>query len=122
MTAEPRWLNPTEEQAWRGLLRMHDLLVSRAGRSLHEAFGLSAADYTVLAEMTRTEDGQLRISDLARVLDWEKSRLSHHLSRMAKRGLLTREECADDRRGAFVVLTPEGRDAIAAAAPRHVED
>jgi DNA-binding MarR family transcriptional regulator len=122
MTAEPRWLSATEEQAWRGLLRMHDLLVDRAGRSLQGAFGLSAADYTVLAELTRASDGRLRISELAQVLEWEKSRLSHHLTRMANRGLVTREECADDKRATFVVVTPEGRDAITAAAPRHVED
>ncbi|GGM16708.1 MarR family transcriptional regulator [Streptomyces fumigatiscleroticus] len=122
MSAEPRWLTTTEEQAWRGLLRMHDLLVSRTGRSLQNEFGLSATDYTVLAELTRAPDGNLRISELAQVLGWEKSRVSHHLTRMAKRGLITREECADDRRGAFVVVTPEGRAAITAAAPHHVTD
>ncbi|MFD7710205.1 MarR family winged helix-turn-helix transcriptional regulator [Streptomyces sp. NPDC059785] len=122
MSAEPRWLSMTEEQAWRGLLRMHDVLVDRAGRSMQDAFGLSAADYTVLAELTRAPGGHLRISELARVLNWEKSRLSHHLTRMGKRGLTAREECADDRRGAFVQVTPAGREAISAAAPHHVED
>ncbi|MFD0690607.1 MarR family winged helix-turn-helix transcriptional regulator [Actinomadura fibrosa] len=122
MSADPRWLTATEERAWRGLLRMHDLLVDRAGRSMQEGFGLSAADYTVLAELTRAPGDRLRVQELAGVLDWEKSRLSHHLTRMAKRGLVVREECADDRRGAFVVVTPAGREAIEAAAPRHVED
>ncbi|MDO0928863.1 MarR family transcriptional regulator [Streptomyces sp. TG1A-8] len=122
MSAEPRWLSGTEEQAWRGLLRMHDLLVSRAGRSLQSRFGLSGTDYTVLAELTRAADGRLRMSELAQVLGWEKSRLSHHLTRMAKRDLVAREECADDRRGAFVVVTPQGRAAITAAAPHHVAD
>ncbi|GAA4610622.1 MarR family transcriptional regulator [Actinoallomurus liliacearum] len=122
MSAETRWLTMTEERAWRGLLRMHDLLVNRAGRSMQEGFGLSATDYTVLAELTRAPDGRLRIQELAQLLGWEKSRVSHHLARMVKRGLVTREECADDRRGAFVVVTPAGRSAITAAAPRHVED
>ncbi|MFH8800980.1 MarR family winged helix-turn-helix transcriptional regulator [Streptomyces sp. NPDC017936] len=101
---------------------MHDLLVSRTGQSLQTAYGLSATDYTVLAELTRAPDGRLRITELAHVLGWEKSRVSHHLTRMAKRGLITREECAADRRGAFVVVTPEGRGAIGAAAPHHVAD
>ncbi|GLY91990.1 MarR family winged helix-turn-helix transcriptional regulator [Actinoallomurus iriomotensis] len=122
MTAETRWLTTTEERAWRGLLRMHDLLVNRAGRSMQDEFGLSASDYTVLAELTRAPDGRLRIQELSRVLEWEKSRVSHHLTRMVRRGLVSREECADDRRGAFVVVTAEGRAAITAAAPRHVED
>ncbi|MCO5991995.1 MarR family winged helix-turn-helix transcriptional regulator [Actinoallomurus rhizosphaericola] len=122
MSAETRWLTATEERAWRGLLRMSDLLVNRAGHSMQAGFGLSATDYTVLAELTRTPDGRLRIQELSRVLGWEKSRVSHHLARMVKRGLVAREECADDRRGAYVVVTAAGREAITAAAPRHVED
>ncbi|WP_189819926.1 MarR family winged helix-turn-helix transcriptional regulator [Streptomyces olivaceoviridis] len=101
---------------------MHDLLVNQAGRSMQSEFGLSATDYTVLAELTRAPDDHLRVMELAKVLGWEKSRVSHHLSRMVKRGLLTREDCADDGRGAYVTVTATGRAAIEAAAPRHVED
>lgn len=122
MTDAPRWLTPVEERAWRGMLRMHDLLVNQTGRSLQSEFGLSATDYTVLAELTRAPGGRLRMSELAALLGWEKSRISHHLARMAKRGMTAREECVDDRRGAYVVVTPAGREAIEAAAPRHVED
>lgn len=122
MSDTPRWLTATEERAWRGLLRMHDVLVHRTGRSMQAEFGLSGADYTVLAELTRVPSGQLRMAELARMLGWEKSRLSHHVGRMAKRGLVERAECTDDRRGAYVQVTWEGREAITAAAPRHVED
>ncbi|AEY86282.1 MULTISPECIES: MarR family winged helix-turn-helix transcriptional regulator [Streptomyces] len=101
---------------------MHDLLVNQAGRSMQSEFGLSATDYTVLAELTRAPNDRLRVMELAKVLGWEKSRVSHHLSRMVKRGLLTREDCADDGRGAYVAVTAAGRAAIEAAAPRHVED
>lgn len=59
------------------------------------------------------------MSDLAGALDWERSRLSHHIKRMAGRGLVEREECLDDGRGAFIVLTPAGRTAIERAAPAH---
>lgn len=122
MTDSPQWLTPVEERAWRGLLRMHELLVSQAGRSLQSRFGLSATDYIVLAELTRTAGDRLRVLELAKVLGWEKSRVSHHIARMAKRGLLDREECADDGRGAYVKVTAAGRAAIEAAAPQHVED
>lgn len=122
MTEEPRWLSADEERAWRGLLRMHDLLVNQAGRSLQSEFGLSATDYSVLAELTRAPDDRLRVMELAKVLGWEKSRTSHHLSRMVKRGVITREDCIDDGRGAYVAVTAAGRAAIEAAAPRHVED
>ncbi|MFF7331726.1 MarR family winged helix-turn-helix transcriptional regulator [Streptomyces sp. NPDC090306] len=101
---------------------MHDLLVNRAGRSLQSAFGLSAADYSVLAELTRVPGSRLRIQELVRVLGWESSRLSHHLARMESRGLVLRETCAEDRRGTTVVVTRQGLEAIEAAAPRHIED
>jgi DNA-binding MarR family transcriptional regulator len=101
---------------------MNDVLVNRTGRSLQGEFGLSGADYTVLAELTRAPGGRLRMVELSRTLAWEKSRLSHHLARMMKRGLVERTECADDRRGAYVTVTLQGREAITAAAPQHVAD
>ena len=54
------------------------------------------------------------------MLGWEKSRLSHHVARMADRGLVKKEKCDSDRRGAFVVVTERGRKEIEAAAPGHV--
>ena len=122
MTEEPQWLTPVEERAWRGILRMHDLLVTQAGGSLQKEFGLSAANYAVLAELTRAPDNRLRVMDLAKVLGWERSRLSHQLPRMIRRGLVSREDSPEDGRGAFIAVTPAGLDAIRQAAPRHVED
>jgi DNA-binding MarR family transcriptional regulator len=63
----------------------------------------------------------MRVLELARALRWEKSRLSHQLTRMGQRGLIERSNCTEDRRGAFVVLTDAGRSAVDAAAPKHVE-
>jgi DNA-binding MarR family transcriptional regulator len=74
----------------------------------------------VLVKLTDSADGRARIIELADSLQWEKSRLSHHLARMQRRELITREDCPDDARGAFAVLTPHGRTAIEQAAPRHV--
>ena len=75
----------------------------------------------MLVQLTDIPEGRRRYQDLARALEWEKSRMSHHIARMAGRGLVVREECAEDARGAFVVITDAGRAAIEAAAPRHVE-
>jgi DNA-binding MarR family transcriptional regulator len=119
--AEPRWLSDTEQHAWRSFLRMQAQLTTRLSRELQADSDLSIADYDVLVHLTDLEGGRRRILELARELDWEKSRMSHHLARMAKRGLIAREECPADGRGAFIVITPEGQAAIEAAAPRHVE-
>jgi len=117
----PRWLDAREERAWRSFLAMHMQLRRLLGRELQTATGLSDADYSVLVNLSEAPDGRLRPFELGRAAGWEKSRLSHHLTRMQHRGLVERQSCPSDSRGAFVVLTAAGRSAIEAAAPLHVE-
>jgi DNA-binding MarR family transcriptional regulator len=116
----PQWLTDDEQRAWRGLLQMTSRLDARLNRDLQQSSGLSLADYDVLVLLTEASDGRLRVFEMADDLQWEQSRLSHHLARMERRGLVAREECTTDRRGAFVVLTSAGRTAIEKAAPAHV--
>ncbi|MCX4767224.1 MarR family transcriptional regulator [Streptomyces sp. NBC_01275] len=121
MTETPHWLSEPEQHAWRSFVRMQDKLVGRLGREVQAESGLSTADYGVLVHLTEVPEGRLRVLELARAVEWEKSRMSHHINRMAKRGLVVREDCPTDARVAFVVVTPAGREALATAAPRHVE-
>lgn len=116
-----RWLDEGEQRIWRAYLQMQGQLAARLNRQLQADCGLSLADYEVLVHLTDTQDGRLRPFELARGLQWEQSRLSHHLNRMQNRGLVTRQECREDGRGAFVVLTAAGRRSIEAAAPGHVD-
>ncbi|MCG5445519.1 MarR family transcriptional regulator [Micromonospora sp. NIE79] len=115
-----RWLDEREDRAWRGYRRMRRLLDLELARELTQDAGLSEPDYDVLSDLSETPEGRLRLSELADRMLWSRSRLSHHLSRMQQRGLVTREECADDARGSIVVLTPAGRQAVESAAPGHV--
>jgi DNA-binding MarR family transcriptional regulator len=116
-----RWLTEEEQRAWRGLLRMTSQLNARANRLLQEEYGISLADYEVLVALSEAPEGRLRVFEVADALAWEQSRVSHQLARMQRRGLITREGCATDARGAFAVLTTVGRGAIERAAPAHVE-
>ncbi|GII77976.1 MarR family transcriptional regulator [Sphaerisporangium rufum] len=118
---EPRWLAADEQRAWRAFLLMHSRLAARLNRQLQAACGLSLADYEVLVHLSEAAGGRARPHELQRALDWEQSRLSHQLARMRQRGLVTRERCGEDRRGAHVLLTDAGRQAITTAAPGHVE-
>jgi DNA-binding MarR family transcriptional regulator len=115
-----QWLTDDEQRAWRGLVQMTSRLDARLNRELQQSSGLSLADYDVLVLLTEAPDGRLRMFELVDDLQWEQSRLSHHIARMQRRGLVAREECTTDKRGAFVVLTAAGRDAIEKAAPGHV--
>jgi DNA-binding MarR family transcriptional regulator len=117
----PRWLDPSEDRAWRRFLSMQIQLRRLLGRELQNETGLSEADYIVLVHLSETPGGRLRPFELGRAAGWEKSRLSHHLTRMERRGLVQRQNCLTDNRGALVTLTAEGRSAIEAAAPFHVE-
>lgn len=74
-----------------------------------------------MSALTSSEGHRRRLTELADRMLWSKSRLSRHISRMEQRGLVAREECENDARGAVVVLTQDGLRTIEEAAPLHVE-
>jgi DNA-binding MarR family transcriptional regulator len=119
---QARWLDEREQRAWRSLMTMQDGVSEFIERQLRNRCGLSGADYQVLAHLSEAPAGRLRSFELGELLRWEKSRLSQHLGRMQKRGLVSRERCLTDQRGAVVVITAQGSDLIKAAAPQHVAD
>ena len=113
------WLTDAEQQAWRAYRRMRTMLDLQLARDLARDSGLSEPDYDVLSTLTE-RDEPWRMSELAERLLWSTSRLAHHVKRMEARGLVRREPCSDDARGAVLDLTPDGRAALEAAAPLHV--
>jgi DNA-binding MarR family transcriptional regulator len=120
MDAPPHWLTPEQQAAWDGFIRMQEKLIGRLSRQVQADSRMSPSDYILLAKLTEA-GGRMRFMDLTKLVEWEKSRMSHQVGRMAKRGLVTKEDCPDDGRGAFIVATPAGRKAIEDAAPLHVE-
>lgn len=118
--AKTRWLDEREAHLWRSWLRLNQDLTSLLADQINRGGGLSAADYAVLVPLSESPEGMLRFRELGREILWDRTRLSHHVSRMEKRGLVVREECAEDARGAMVRMTDAGYTAIKAAAPGHV--
>ncbi|MEV6897354.1 MarR family winged helix-turn-helix transcriptional regulator [Amycolatopsis sp. NPDC051372] len=116
---EPRWLGDGEQRAWRSFLAMSQRLDHALARHLQTEFGLSGADYLILVTLSEAPDGRMRAYELIESTDWEKSRLSHHLKRMERRGLVCREP-TDNARSPEFCLTPAGHQAIVDAAPAHV--
>jgi DNA-binding MarR family transcriptional regulator len=116
-----RWLDAGQQRAWRAWLDAHAHLSARLNRELQTSSGLSLSDYDVLVHLTDVSEGRLRSFELAEGLQWEKSRLSRQVARMAERGLVAKEAAPEDGRGAYVTLTRAGRRAIEDAAPAHVE-
>ncbi|MEP6816120.1 MAG: MarR family winged helix-turn-helix transcriptional regulator [Marmoricola sp.] len=120
MTSDKPWLSDEQQNVWRSWVALTAQLPAYLHRELQADAGLSLPDFDVLVQLTDAFENRVRVLDLARELAWERSRVSHHVSRMEVRGLVRREECPDDGRGAFVVLTDQGRAAIERAAPNHV--
>lgn len=119
MTA-PRWLTASQERAWRRYRRMRTLLDLQIARDLSRDSGLSDTDYDVLSILSEGPAEGWRSRDLGARLFWSTSRLAHHAGRMEQRGLVARQPCPGDARGAIITLTPRGRDTLTAAAPPHV--
>lgn len=118
-----RWLDDDQQRVWRAWVDVETKLSARLNRHLQATSGLSLSDYEILVALTDDDvpDHSLRMYELGERLQWEKSRVSKQVTRMAARGLVERRDCADDRRGAFVELTDNGLATIRAAAPGHVE-
>lgn len=115
-----RWLTDDEMRAWLGYRRLRTLLDLQITRDLAADSGLSDADYDVLSTVSSAEGHRLRLGELAAAIRWSVSRLSHHVSRMEQRGLVTRDDCDSDGRSATVVLTDQGWATIQDAARLHV--
>ena len=109
-----------ELAVWRSLIdTTEDLRRLLAAQLAHDS-NLSPGDYQVLLALSEAEGRRLRSSELATAIDWERSRLSHHLGRMQRRGLIERVDCATDNRGAEVVLTDEGAHTFRGATTPHL--
>jgi DNA-binding MarR family transcriptional regulator len=114
--------SPTIEELriWRDFIETADALRSELSARLQSESSLSPGDYAVLLALSEADGQRLRSSELASTIGWERSRLSHHLGRMERRGLVRREECVTDNRGAEIVLTTDGADAFRRASIPHL--
>lgn len=108
-------LSDRQAASWASYQRMRTRLAGRINRELVRTTGLSEADFEILVALTASANESVRALALRCGLEWEKSRLSHQLCRMAARGLVTREECAEDNRGSVIRVTDTGRKRVAEA-------
>ena len=119
MSPEPRWLDADQQRAWRaylaGVARIDAYLDARL-----RPFGLDLGEYEILVHLSESDDWSLRMSELADAVRQSRSRLTHTVTRMEKKGLVRRTSCPEDRRGVIAQLTDVGMDLLHTAAPEHV--
>jgi DNA-binding MarR family transcriptional regulator len=85
--------------------RLHQLMGERAKVGLGEHLHLTLA-------MLGSTGEPLRVSDLANLLDVERSTVSRRVTELVGLGLVTRSVDPDDRRAAVLRLTKSGQRAI----------
>ena len=112
-------LSPRELRVWHAFLLMGEDVLGRVGRDIARATGLSGTEFGVLSRLAALGKGEMRQQALARLMSWDKSRLSHQLTRMQERALIERRYT--DRNAVLVVLTKLGREKLEAARPIHAE-
>ncbi|WP_240505305.1 MarR family winged helix-turn-helix transcriptional regulator [Nocardia mangyaensis] len=117
---DPQWLDDVEMRAWLGYVRTRDLIAAAIGRDAGRTANLSWVEYSVLVYLADAPGQRLTFADLASALEWSQSRLSHQITRMQKRGLVTRETMPHDARRTVARLTTAGGQLLTTAAPAHV--
>ena len=121
MTKTTAWLDENEVQAWQGFLRASTRLLERLDAELETHARISLADYETLVHLAAEASGELRMTELAARTLVSRSGLTRRLDRLVESGLVSRCNCPTDRRGVLAVITAEGRDRLAEAAPTHAD-
>lgn len=119
---DTRWLDDEELAAWVGLVAVVELLPGVLDSQLRRDSDLAHFEYFVLAMLSEAPERTLRMTALAQRTNATLPRLSHVVRRLEERGLVERSPSPEDRRATNARLTDGGWEAIAAAAPGHVEN
>lgn len=109
-----------EVRAWYAFMKVQLRLRYEMNRQLRDDSGVSLADYDVLVALTSADDRAMTVSDLAIRIGAERSRVSHHVQRLARDALVSLGPHPDDRRATNVTLTQPGRALLDRASPAHI--
>ena len=113
-------LSPTEQRAWRGLVRAHACLVKRLDAQLEAEHGLALTSFEVLNRLAEADGGKMRMHDIATSVMLSRSGLTRLIDRLERDGLVHRCSCENDARGAYAVITDQGRARSAEAGATHL--
>jgi MarR family 2-MHQ and catechol resistance regulon transcriptional repressor len=106
-----------------GLFFEAEAALRRATTPTFERHGISPQWFEALLRLARSDEHRLRMSDLAHAMtSITPSGLTRLVDRLEEEGLVRRERCPSDRRGAFAVITDEGMARVEAVLPDHLDD
>lgn len=113
------WLTDEQQKTWRAYLAGVARIDTHLDAELRP-FGLDLGEYEILVNLSEADQRSMRMSDLALAVRQSRSRLTHTVTRMEKKGLIERGACPEDRRGVVAILTDAGHELLVRAAPAHV--
>ncbi len=119
--AENDWLTPVQQQAWQGFLRSNRTVFAALESQLQGEAGMPLAYYSILVTLSEAPNRTMRMGELAHQLQTSPSSISHASTRLEAKGWTLRQNDPADRRAQLAVLTDQGADALAAAAPGHIK-
>lgn len=117
---ETKWLTPQEQSDWRAWVAVSRMLPEALDRDLRDHFEIGLGEYEILVQLSESQEGRVRMADLAHATFASRSKLTHQITRMERSGWVARVRCETDHRGQWAVLTDSGWDLIHRAAPVHV--
>lgn len=118
--SQVRWLEQSEQRAWRAFILGQTLLLERLDRELRTTHNISLTEYEVLVRLSEQPDQKLRMALLADAMRHSRSRVTHTISRMEKLGWVRRRAADGDGRGVDAIMTEAGHEKLREAAPTHV--
>jgi DNA-binding MarR family transcriptional regulator len=116
-----RQLSTDQRTAWLGLLDIHNRVVKELDHELERKHGLSLSTYSVLAALTRSPDGQLRMSELADRVLISRPGMTRLIERLERDGLVERRRDSADTRQVYAAITERGLERLAEAAKSHFD-
>ena len=102
-------LETSKGSVWALFLTTHAVLVETIERRFADADLPPFGWYDVMWGLERAENQKLRMSELADKVVLSRSNLTRLVDRLEDAGLVRRERSEEDRRGAFAVLTDDGK-------------
>jgi DNA-binding MarR family transcriptional regulator len=101
-------LSKPHNLAWRKFLIAQVTLIEKIERDLAQAELPPLSWYDVLFTLSEAPEHKLRLHELAQAVLLSRSNITRLVDRLEAAGLIQREQCPSDRRGAFAVITDDG--------------
>ncbi|WP_411123239.1 MarR family winged helix-turn-helix transcriptional regulator [Streptomyces sp. x-19] len=108
-----------DAEHWDRFGALHTRVEQELAKALQQHHKLGLSEYRALARLAASDDGELRMQELADLIGLNQSSVSRLASRLESSGLTRRDLCPGDRRGVYSVITDEGREMQSRARPTY---